>query len=139
MHRLAHRFAVCVLELKRRMRQRDGLARFAIRLEDTQAVENRTVAECQRRRVLNILRPVDFKLNRAFDFIALFALRLLQHIDAVGQCFGLGVSALIRHQMIALKRTRFLIAACTFEIHVELCARFRLLDAIRGRVVVVVA
>ena len=47
MHRLAHRFAVCVLELKRRMRQRDGLARFSIRLEDTQAVENRTVAECQ--------------------------------------------------------------------------------------------
>ena len=139
MHRLTHRFAVCVLELKRRMRQRDGLARFAIRLEDTQAVENRTVAECQRRRVLNILRPVDFKLNRAFDFIALFALRLLQHIDAVGQCLGLGVSALIRHQMIALKRTRVLIAARTFEIHVELCARFRLLDAIRGRGVVVVA
>ena len=139
MHRLAHRFAVRILELKRRMRQRDGPARFAIRLENTKAVENRTVAECQRRRVLDILRPVDFKLNRAFDFIALFALRLLQHIDAVGQCFGLGVSALIRHQMIALKRTRVLIAACTFEIHVELCARFRLLDAIRGRVVVVVA
>ena len=139
MHRLAHRFAVCVLELKRRMRQRDGLARFAIRLEDTQAVENRTVAECQRRRVLDILCPVDFKLNRAFDFIALFALRLLQHIDAVGQCLGLGVSALIRHQMIALKRTRVFIAARTFEIHVELCARFRLLNAIRGRVVVVVS
>ena len=33
MHRLAHRFAVCVHELKRRMRQRDGLARFLINLQ----------------------------------------------------------------------------------------------------------
>ena len=139
MHRLAHRFTVCVFELKRRMRQRDGPARFSIRLEDTKAVENRMVADCQRRRILDILRAVDFKLNRSFDFIALFALRLFQHIDAVGQRLGFSVSALIRHQMIALKRTRVFIAARTFEIHVELCARFRLLDAIRGRVVVVVA
>ena len=94
-HFLRNVSTLCILELERRFRQRNDLARFAVHLDEPQTIPDRLVAQHQLRRIYKFFLAVDFKGKRPFQLIPRLALRLLQNINAIRQRFRFRIAALV--------------------------------------------
>ena len=138
-HRLRHHIAVAVQQLERRVRQPDGFARFCIRLDELEPIPNRLIVDRQNRRVGNVLVAANEDFHGAFERMSLFALHLLQDVQAIRKKLGFGIAVPVGHEIIPLKRPRIAVASGFFEVQLKLRALLRRFDQVRIVVNFVVA
>jgi len=124
-HRLRHHVSVAVQQLKRRVRQPDGFARFRIRLDELKPISNRLIVDRQNRRVGNVLVAANKDFHGTFQGMSVLAFDLLQNVQAIRKQLGFGIAVLVGHEIIPLKLTRIAVASGFLEVQLKLRALLR--------------